>query len=128
MKSRPAKTIKEALIATKWILENIGWCKVSYWQDKNGKTILTSQMSCEKGHVAKCCLSGAMRLVNASGRDGLWETSLHVQTESFLFDTLKKIRPGSKHMYWSLPGFNDHGLTKFKDVIALLDAAIKECK
>jgi hypothetical protein len=31
-----AKTVKEGLIATKWILENRGWCQTHYHADKNG--------------------------------------------------------------------------------------------
>lgn len=128
MKSRPAETIKEVLIATKWILENVGWCKRYYWQDASGEEIPSRCLYDRAGNgkrIAKCCLTGAIKLVNVLGYEGLQETSfLHMQTELLVVETINKIYPGR----YSLPGFNDNILTQFKDVIALLDAAIKECK
>lgn len=32
-------TVKEVLIAAKWILENVGWCQGAYFKDKEGHDI-----------------------------------------------------------------------------------------
>jgi hypothetical protein len=37
--TRPARTVREVLIAAKWILEHVGWCQGYFSVSSNGKCV-----------------------------------------------------------------------------------------
>jgi hypothetical protein len=70
-----AKTVKEVLIATEWILNRLEWCQGAFYLDDKGES---SGMQGAKA----CCLSGALYLVNTT--DELREVSRrHLQNIGF---------------------------------------------
>ena len=56
-----AKTVKEVLIAARWILENIGWCQDASAKRENGTSIQGS-FFIEPGHCY--CASGAIDIID----------------------------------------------------------------
>src|SRR5271155_1774681 len=60
-----ATTVKEGLIATKWILENYGWCQGYYQVDEGGNVVG------DPINLPFCgsCLSGALELVQYEDDD-----------------------------------------------------------
>jgi hypothetical protein len=59
-----ATTPKEVLIATKYILDNVGWCQGNAWQNKEGERIRDKQdVLSGKSTLGACCLIGAISLV-----------------------------------------------------------------
>lgn len=87
------KTVKEVLIAAKWILENVGWCKGAYAKDKFGDWLVPG----EPHEVTCACSSGAIYLVEAPRK--LQESAIfllgtivnsHVPTWNDLFSRTKE--------------------------------------
>lgn len=119
-----AKTVKEALIAVKWMLENIGWCQQRFYQDSKGRSLgldnvhnFNSFLSAMK--VCSMCLEGAIELVEVDDecvRGGMYDA----------LDAALAPRYGEDEV--SLIKFNDDVSTKKKDVIRLLNTAIKQAK
>jgi hypothetical protein len=56
-----AKTIKEALIATRWIIDNVGWCQGRLYRTKPGKDLYAGGFNYEA--LDACCLEGALNCV-----------------------------------------------------------------
>lgn len=59
-----AKTVKEVLIATRYII-NSGWCQGTYYQDENNNYVGIDIDNKEAAlpMIKSCCLSGALHLV-----------------------------------------------------------------
>ena|SRR5271154_4158799 len=53
-----AKTVKEVLIATEYILNHLDWAQHAFFRDSKGKSTMAQD-------AKACCLSGALRLVDA---------------------------------------------------------------
>ena len=60
-----AKTAKEVLIATKWIINHIGWSKGTMYRDQKRRVLLCKDSKQHPEKVYSCCLIGAIELVNA---------------------------------------------------------------
>ena len=110
-----AKTIKEYLIATRYIIDNYGWCQNSYFKFKNGAPFW-SEMKIDPQTFGGSCLEGAINLVEAV--DDLRRATINTIEQAlplFVNTTLR-----------TLPHFNDaQGRTK-EDVLALLDKLIEK--
>lgn len=117
--ARPVTTVKEVLIATKWILENVGWCQGNMFQDANGKRLHQYQVSM-KNPPSKCCLSGAIQLVVAEETD-LYLTSIRGPNWTYLhiqaWDVLHRLSGPD-----GVSGYNDSHTRE--EVIALVDEGI----
>jgi hypothetical protein len=104
-----AQTVKEVLIATKYILEHTGWCQGTYYLDRGGDLLDFNirHDATKHNQIGACCLSGAAFLV---------------ETDQL---TLQKAREAISNIAnQSIVGFNDKpGRTK-KQVLAMLDKAI----
>lgn len=117
-----AKTVKEGLIAIKWMLENIGWCQNGYYRDKGGARLDMSGVSIYTSTAKKVhsmCLEGALELVEVDDervRGGMYDA----------LDAALAPRYGEEEA--SLIKFNDDVSTKKKDVIRLLNTTIKQAK
>jgi hypothetical protein len=64
-----ATTVKEVLIATRWIIDNVGWCQYRSFQLEGGNSLDAYWMSIEEvleRGVAACCLGGSIRLVEVA--------------------------------------------------------------
>jgi hypothetical protein len=107
-----AKDATEALIAVKWIVENIGWNQGSAYLDKAGRARECRQDINTYG-VSSCCLLGALSLVEENG-------GIYSPTDDAEVWLEKLIAP------WRLLEWNDRpGRTK-KQVLSLLTCAIRE--
>ena len=53
-----AKTVKEVLIATEYILNHLDWTQNAFFRDSVGRTTMVQE------DAKACCLSGALRLVD----------------------------------------------------------------
>jgi hypothetical protein len=109
-----AKTVKEGLIATKWILENRGWCQTHYHADKNGVRVGDPITDPAYGGS---CLFGALSLVE-------------YDEDAFGLATLTRMAVHNKvldePLAISIPDWNDDKTRTKSQVIALLDKLIKE--
>jgi hypothetical protein len=65
-----AKTVKEVLIATEWILNHLEWVQHNFFLNDKGE-------GCCKQEAKSCCLVGAMQLVETD-----WQ--LYVQAREYL--------------------------------------------
>jgi hypothetical protein len=105
-----ATTVKEVLIATKWILTHMDWIQGEFFRDSNGAEIRDWRPDYLCKYAKSCCLSGAIRLV---------ETDREVlsMARGHLFDVLSPD---------SITSFNDKpGLTK-DQLLEALDQAIEK--
>ena len=104
-----AKTVREALVATRWIIDQVGWCQGRLYQAKDGN-VIWYKGGIIPGNLGACCLEGAMSLVE-------------IDSEYVRFDAGKKIRAiGTDHT--SIHIWNDAlGRTK-EQVLAMLDQVI----
>lgn len=103
-----AKSAKEVLIATKWIINHIGWSKGTMYRDQKRQPI-SNGSSAHPEKVYSCCLLGAIELVNA-------EDNVQFQAISCLIHAA-----GGHIISWN----DTKGRTK-KDVRALLNKAISD--
>jgi hypothetical protein len=101
MSDQPAKTVKEVLIAAKWMLENVGWCQ---------KTFRKYSTSGESPSCAFCSF-GAIINVNY-GSPGLIDKALAVLSKSI--DTASG----------SITIWNDDPKRTKSQVLAVFDKAI----
>lgn len=60
-----AKTAKEVLVATKWIINRIGWSKGTMYRDQKRRLLPFNYSKKHPEKVYSCCLIGAIELVNA---------------------------------------------------------------
>ena len=104
MKIRKAKTVKEVLIATKWIIENIGWCKMVPMRDED-------EHSCNVIDYARSfCLSAAIG---------------HVECDDQIRVEARGIAERFIGEHDSIIDWNDRWYRTKKHVISLLNKAIK---
>ncbi len=102
------KTIKEVLIAARWIIANFGWCQGSYAKSKDGTKLW--HLDDEALKQASCfCLAGAIQAVDA-------DETLEDEVLKFM-DTLTGIDISA--IQW-----NDIKTRTKKQVLALFDKAI----
>jgi hypothetical protein len=109
-----AKTVKEALIAVEWMLENIGWCQNDYYQDKEGNGIPPYNVH-DFGPqlVGSMCLKGAIDLVVA---DPHVRDALYIQLHGTINCKMKNM---------SICQFNDLPSTCKEDILGLVKQAIR---
>jgi hypothetical protein len=104
-----ATTLKQVLIAAKWIIEHYGWTQGTFYRGKDGVPV-DDPINCPLTGV---CLVGAVRAVDKD-----FTKNGHAITTS----TTNMI---SKELNGNIPRWNDApGRTK-GDVIALLDKLIQ---
>lgn len=63
-----AKTVKDVLIAARWMIENVGWCQNAFAKNAKGEAMyvdfISTQQRLEVIKAATCmCANGAIRLV-----------------------------------------------------------------
>jgi hypothetical protein len=103
MSENKANSVKEVLIAAKYLLENIGWCQGDFSNYQDGKPV-------------SFCMLGAINHVEVSDFELIWEA------KSLLSQTILKniSEPGI------ISDWNDKPARKKKDVIKLFDKAIRK--
>jgi len=101
MKENKAKTVKQALVAAQWMLDNIGWVKGNFEKfGFDGKSI-------------GFCLSGAINRVETT--DGV-----RMRARSALENSVKE------RYFPSIIGFNDYIGTTKEDVDTVIKTAIRK--
>jgi hypothetical protein len=100
--TRPARTVREVLIAAKWILENVGWCKGDYARSRDGRTVSGSSPE-----AAFFCGIGATYAVHCEDA------------------TLGQMARAS---LGNMAQLNDRKRTCLRDVLARFDEAIARAK
>ena len=108
-----AKTVKEVMIAARWIIDNFGWCQGSFYKGKNGERVYRDMLH-DKEQLGCCCLVGALRLVEA-------DHDIYNQTVFNLCVQNKVVPLGTNLTTWN----DEPGRTK-EQVIKLLDKAIEK--
>ena len=103
---RRANTAKEVLVATKWIIQNIGWCKGNFSKMENGKPVAF-------------CIQGALNVIEMSQYHLYYEAAQLIK--NVLVDS-------GRHNTGFIAGYNDAHSTTKKDVIKVLNEAIKKAK
>jgi hypothetical protein len=108
-----AQTVKQALIAMRYILNRYGWCQGNYYVDKHGYPSINPYQA----PLGGCCLSGARDLIECDDND-TWCQIRH-QINCRIWNAIGK-------MYATIPGWNDHPARTKQDVLNLLDKLIEE--
>jgi hypothetical protein len=98
-----ANTVKEVLIAARWMIENVGWCKGIYTQYPADITL-----GAPNPRPCAFCATGAIYHVEA-------EAGLRSAAESFLERSLG---------VYSVPTWNDYPETTKEQVLQAFDLAI----
>jgi hypothetical protein len=107
-----ATTVKEVLVASKWILENYDWCQWFLWRDTDGFSVyFIESITSGNTKLGACCLSGAVSLVEKQ----------HYSLKQKTFDLIHKAIDGEL-----IPNWNDDPKRTKQEVIALLDKLIGE--
>lgn len=110
-----ATTVKEVLVAAKWLLNKYQWCRGSWYKDSlkegyyNPDKFLTGtkQLSC-------MCLDGAVKIVDADG-----------YTKEQARDLLNSLLKTDSIVVWNdIAVWNDAPKRTKKQVLALLNKAI----
>lgn len=104
-----AKSVKEILIAAKWIIENVGWCQGSYALTKDNNRIFSVEEAYAAGDICAACSTGSIMLTEAS--------------EQLKNDAERILRlqvPDHKIVDW-----NDAPGRTREEVLAVFDRAIK---
>jgi hypothetical protein len=107
-----ATTLKEALIATRWILQHTGWCQGQYYMNKEGH----STMNPLYGSLGGCCLGGARDLVECD----------RAALRSKLFGKILGAIKNVDNNCYTVVDWNDHPERTKEEVFALLDKLIEE--
>lgn len=108
-----AKTVKEVLIATKYILEKLEWHQGSFFKNSKGVVIARFEKRAEATSV---CLLGALYLADEEHPNHAWGGPLHQMAENLI--------TSEDDVWGGIAGFNDRkGQTK-KKVIKLLSKVI----
>jgi hypothetical protein len=103
-----AKTVKEVLIATEWILNHLGWVQHNYLLNAKKENVNLCSVKDREQEVKSCCLTGAMWLVEAS-------SDLYYQARRHLHNIIHE----------NIVVFNDkHGRTK-EEVLELVRKGIE---
>lgn len=102
-----ATTVKEVLVATRWIIQHYGWCQGHSYIDNHGEP--TDESEAITDSFGGACLSGAMQLVECDVIVRHY-ASMRVQNTGMSY----------------IPTWNDMpGRTK-EEVLSLLDRLIAE--
>jgi hypothetical protein len=118
--NKKAATIKEVLIAARWILDNIGWCQGSYTKTKSGKPSVLTPITLHSDNIgdisdiSAACLRGAVWLV---------ETKNHLLSDE-TFDFIQ-FKIENKYAQ-SMTSWNDDPKRTKNQVLSLLDKIIEE--
>lgn len=99
-----AKSVKQVLVAAKWMIQNIGWCKGDFFKFKDGKEVAY-------------CLSGATGRVQT-------DPSLRQAANLLISQFIKEDPAFTGH----IPSWNDAPYRTKEQVISLLNKAIKKAK
>lgn len=105
---RKARTIKEILVATRWIVNRLAWHKGCNWRSRSGKPLIDL-----KEEIVSSCLYGAMLLVESE--------SHYIFTDAVHYLNAKV--PAS---CGNIAAWNDHSERTKEDIIKFLDKVIKE--
>lgn len=105
-----ATSVKEVLVAARWIVENIGWCQRAAMIDKKGKRL--NVLSGLNKEADAFCMAGAVNVVNTGNDFSLVADS---------FKLLNKEADGN-FITWN----DTLGRTK-EEVLALFDRVIEKC-
>lgn len=108
-----AKTVKEVLIAGRWILENVGWCQQSYYKTKAGDERFNIEEATLYGDVGCACAIGSIYLVDVS------DPNLHGKAVA----ALEKIADVSNLANW-----NDAPGRTRKEVVKLFSKGINKAE
>jgi hypothetical protein len=107
-----ATTVKEVLVAMRWIIDNVGWCQGALYTDKSGDkhNIIPPYDTVLKDDISGVCLSGAWYLVECDN---------------------EKVKDNALNILNSLTSYgmivyNDSFCRTKEQVLALLDKAIKQ--
>jgi hypothetical protein len=106
-----AKTPKEVLIAARYIIDTVGFCKKATARDRQGNVT-----SCNEGNLSNIdavCISGALQLVNT----GCYERGIAI---NILADIC------SANYHRDFISFNDHRDITKEEVLKVFDLAIEE--
>jgi hypothetical protein len=98
-----ANSVKEVLIAAKYLLENIGWCQGHFSLHQDGKPV-------------SFCMLGAINAVE------VWDIELTWEAKILLSQTIFKNISDSQ----MLSDWNDKPARKKRDVIKLFDKSIRK--
>jgi hypothetical protein len=109
--STKAKTVKEVLIATKYIIEHMDWHQGRKYRDNNGAPLLKSDPNFKKD-LASVCLLGGLDLVEA-------DSKLITRAEIILRDHCGGYPSGG------IVAFNDYSGRTKEEVIKMLDEVIE---
>lgn len=60
-----AQSVKEVLIAARWIIENVGWCQGFFCCQKDGRQLDLSEAKKEPQRADSFCLLGAINMVES---------------------------------------------------------------
>lgn len=106
-----ATTVKEVLVAAKWLLDHYGWTRLTMWRTPKGEEIGQAIFITDGTRkLGSCCLLGALSLV---------ECTLQAKAEAHL--AIKNAIYAPYISTWN----DSPGRTK-QDVIALLDKLIEK--
>jgi hypothetical protein len=104
-----ATTVKETLIAARWILDNVGWCQGTLYKDKYG-----NHLSFANTITVSACAIGAVFAVDIDDTNNSHDKALDLLLEMQLDDSV------------NLAMWNDKkGRTK-QEVLKLFDRAIEK--
>lgn len=108
-----AKSVKEVLIAARWIIDNVGWCQLSYFQTKNGDRLSWSVIRdlLTNSDIRAVCAIGAIQLV---------DTDTDVELLQFDAENLLNEMVGCHVVFW-----NDDASRTKQEVLDLYDRAIE---
>jgi hypothetical protein len=111
-----AKSVKEVLIATEWILTHLEWVQFNYLLNDKNQNVNSRSVKSGKQVAKSCCLAGAMWLVETD-----WQ--LYEQARQHLADIAKEHVISFNKEY--LISFNDKfGRTK-EEVLELVRKGIE---
>jgi hypothetical protein len=110
------KTVKEVLVAARWIIDNIGWCQGAFARTTDGRGIF---VNFRETKAAAYCSVGAICVVEKSDR------ALENQAYSLLKEVI-----GFSNDFWQMgiPGWNDNSYTTKQRVLEVFDQAIERAQ
>src|ERR1700677_213193 len=107
--SNRSKTVKEVLVAARWMIENIGWCQGANLRNSQGKYIALDDAG-EYKNVASLCTIGAIVMVEAPE-----------QTKNTAYIRLSRIIDHTVISQW-----NDEPTRTKQEVLSAFDKAIED--
>ena len=108
-----AKTVKQVLVAARWILDNVGWCQGSYFKSKDGKRMFNIR---EATDVDCVCAMGAILAV---------ETTEELQSQAL--DLVNDLIVENHYTRYIANWNDESGRTK-QQVLKMMDKAIERAR